>query len=572
MRFFQNLSDSSASSGCIRRRGARFGRAALVLSACAALTTASQILHANAILNEIGFYALPAGLNGAGVNVGQIEANATPPTSSGSYTDTFEVNPSAVNQPQGLFTYIDAKGNPSTSTGQSFTFSGGTITDAISTHANSVGGIFYGAGSASYGPGVAPGIAHVDNYDANYFENTVVNSVPPLDTVSNDKVVNQSFVNVFPSTDTTSQELLTEQQIDAEYDNYTTEKGTIFVSAVGNGAQTANGVTSLSVDPPSTAYDSIAVAALNGSTVVGGPGPTLDGRAKPDIIAPGGETSYATPLVSGAAAIMVQAGTGTNLSGGTPVGYSSADGLTPSQYTTDATDVRTVKALLLNGAVKTGLPTAWTHTHTVPLSYTYGSGLLNVENSYQNLKAGRVAPTFTVAAPITNNTTTSEFPTPISPTNAKPILGGWDFNTLANAGANSGDAAHYLFSLPHASTAYNLIATLTWNAHVISTSTGTESINNLYLFLYNVTGGSSTLVDYSVSNVDNVQQLYDPGLTQGDTYDLIVFNNGGATGTTSETYAMAYTVPEPATLGLLALGATPLFLLRRRRKFSAVAS
>ncbi len=567
MRFVQNISNATARPGYICRRGAGFGRAALVLSACAALTSASPILHANAILNEIGFSALPTGLNGAGVNVGQIEASLTPLTSSsGGYTgtDTFEVQPGAVNQPQSLFTYIDANGNSSSTYSKTFSVSGSTstITDAISSHANAVGDIFYGNSS-----GVAAGVAHVDNYDASWFENHVVAS----GTVTSDKVVNQSFVNVFPSNDTTSQELSTEQQIDFEYDNYTSTYGTIFVSAVGNGAGTFDGgqYTTLAINPPSTAYDSIAVAALNGSTVVGGPGPTLDGRCKPDLVAPGGETSYATPLVSGAAAILVQAGTGTNLSGGVPVGYTSTDGLSESQYTSDATDVRTVKALLLNGAVKPS--SGWYHTPTSPLNPRYGSGIVNIGNSYNQLAAG--------IHPYSAATSTAVGTTPSFDSSAplQTSMIGWNLTSITSS-VNTNGVEHYMFNLPKStsgSNIYDLTATLTWNAKV-NMATGSESINNLYLYIIN---SANEQIAVSDSSLDNVQQLFVSDLIPGQ-YDLVVMKVGGVNEvSTTSTYSMAYqfndpqlSTPEPATLGLLALGATPLFLLRRRKTAGAVAS
>ena len=73
-------------------------------------------------------------------------------------------------------------------------------------------------------------------------------------------------------------------------------------------------------------------------------GPTSDGRSKPDIVSPGsGATSFSTPFVSGSAAVLMQAALR---------GDGGAD-------TNSANDNRTIKALLLNGAVK---PADWTNT------------------------------------------------------------------------------------------------------------------------------------------------------------------------------------------------------------------
>ena len=100
-------------------------------------------------------------------------------------------------------------------------------------------------------------------------------------------------------------------------------------------------------------------------------GPTVDnGRAKPDITAPASATSFSTPLVTGAAAVLMQAGL-------------RGDG---GGNTNAAADIRTVKALLLNGAVK---PADWTNNPPSPLDPRYGAGMLNVFNSYEQLAGGK---------------------------------------------------------------------------------------------------------------------------------------------------------------------------------------
>ena len=108
-------------------------------------------------------------------------------------------------------------------------------------------------------------------------------------------------------------------------------------------------------------------------------GPTSDGRSKPDLTAPGSETSYSTAEVSGAAAILLQAASRGDGGAGTA---------------TSASDIRTLKALLLNGATK---PTGWTHTDTAPLNPQYGAGVVNVDQSWLELKSGNQ--TVSVSAP-----------------------------------------------------------------------------------------------------------------------------------------------------------------------------
>ena len=211
--------------------------------------------------------------------------------------------------------------------------------------------------------GVATNVTHVDNYDANYFVRFPHYLVrPPTDRVAvlgqYDPVVNQSFI--FCNADYTHSPA-TGTTIDSAYDNYAAQYKTLFVSGVGNGGAGRY--------PPATCYNGIGVGAYGGGSSTG---PTLDnGRAKPDITAPASETSYSTPQVAGAAAVLMQAGL-------------RGDG---GSDTNSAADIRTVKALLLNGAIK---PADWTNGAASPLDARYGAGVLNVFNSYKQL-AGRQA-------------------------------------------------------------------------------------------------------------------------------------------------------------------------------------
>ena len=49
-------------------------------------------------------------------------------------------------------------------------------------------------------------------------------------------------------------------------------------------------------------------------------------------------------------------------------------------------DLRTLKALLLNGAVK---PANWTNSSATPLDLRHGAGVVNVFNSWRQLTGGR---------------------------------------------------------------------------------------------------------------------------------------------------------------------------------------
>lgn len=423
-------------------------------------------------------------VDGTGIRVAQPEAGYP----------TFEVNPaiSWVQQPVSRFTYI-------TSSGTTNNFPNALGSE--SGHADEVASNFYGLPA-----GVATNILHVDNYDANFFirvSEQVVGSTTNYSaslpsTNINDPVVNQSFI----FTDVSGNSVPTNEQkaVDSAYDNYAAQYNTLFVSGVGNGSP-------LHVSPPATCYNGLGVGDYGGGSSIG---LTLDnGRAKPDIVAPEGATSFSTPQVAGAAAVLMQAGL-------------RGDG---GISTNSAADIRTVKALLLNGAIK---PTDWTNIPPSPLDVRYGAGVLNVFNAYKQLTGGKH--TF-----IANTTVSLNSPHP--PTGAAgtvSVPSGWDFNSLSST-TTSDSVNHYYFNVTNGvrSALFTAAATLVWNRQLNKTG-----INNLDLFLYNV--GSSNLIDASTSAVDNVEHLWLPQLSQGR-YDLQVLKHGGNnTVSSSETYALAF--------------------------------
>ena len=436
---------------------------------------------------------LNTNLNGAGIRVGQPEG----PEDVNGFD--WEVNPAYVAQPLSLFTYIT---NGVTSTNFPNSLGG------ESSHADSVAWNFYAIST-----GVATNVAHVDNYNANYFaqeeietNGSITNYIVSLPSSNiDDSVVNQSFIfaDVVSNNyvNTASNE---EAAIDSAYDDYAMQYGTLFVSGAGNG-------TPAYVSPPATCYNGIGVGVYEGGG--SSSGPTIDnGRCKPDItaIAPGGDTSFSTPYVAGSAAILLQAAL-------------RGDG----GATNCATNMITIKALLLNGAVK---PPDWTNIAPSPLDFRYGAGVLNVFNSYEELAFGKHGCSFSTNIPL--GTAHPPAATMVS----VPVLSGWDYST--NTSSSSEDAVnHYFFNATNAARGgtFSFTATLIWNRHESKTS-----INNLALFLYNA--ANSNLVAASTSVVDNAQQVYVPQLAQGR-YDLQVWKAGGA-GIVSdaEPYALAWQI------------------------------
>lgn len=413
------------------------------------------------------------GLLGNGVWVAQPEA------ASGS---AFEVNPSTVGQTTNLFTWISGSG------------SAGTFPNSVgseSGHANDVAGNFYGTAH-----GVAPQLFHVNNYDADYFVNQIVSS----ETAIPARIVNQSFT--FSNGDGSHMSSNDEASINLLYDDYAAQFGTLFVSGAGNNNTNT-------VFPPASSYNGIGVGVFPGNSSIG---PTPDGRSKPELIAPGGgATSFSTPFVSGTAAVLLQAAL-------------RGDG---GSNTNAASDTRTLKALLLNGAIK---PADWTNSVVRPLDGRYGAGMLNAFNSWHDLTGGKRA--FIESTSVSRG---NPHP-PGANVNNEPVLTGWDFNTLTDPDPLHEAINHYYFNLT-GSNAFTLTATLVWQRPHSTLLNSSPGVNDLNLFLYNT--ANNNLVLCSTSAVDNVEHLFKISLPPGR-YDLQVEKNPTGELSTAETYALAF--------------------------------
>jgi hypothetical protein len=433
------------------------------------------------LLHDLG-----TNLDGTGVRVAQVEA---PEDVNG---HDWEVSPTYVNRPAAIFTYISngvsSNGYPNSLGGES-------------SHADSVGWNFYDLTT-----GVATNVAHIDIINAVYFgeEFITTNATTTNYTVTlsssnlNDPVVNQSYIYTDANYDQPSAK--EQEAIDSAYDDYAVKYNTLFVNGAGDGSPPH-------VCPPATSYNGIGVGVFEGNS--SSVGPTVDnGRCKPDLtaIAPGGATSFSAPIVAGAAAVLMQAGL-------------RGDG---GNDTNAAANMITVKALLLNGAVK---PADWANSPPSPLDYRYGAGVLNVFNSYEQLAGGKHGYNF-----FTNIPAGTAHP-PMVTAASVPVLNGWDFNTDTSSSSKDG-VNHYFFNATNRA-AFTLAATLVWNRHQNVTA-----INNLALYLYNA--ANSNLVASSTSVVDNVQHIFVPQLPQGR-YDLQVWKaGGGSIVSTSEPYALAW--------------------------------
>jgi hypothetical protein len=212
-------------------------------------------------------------------------------------------------------------------------------------------------------------------------------------------------------------------------------------------------------------------------------------------------------LVTGAAVILLEAAV-------------RGDG---GSATNVAADARTIKALLLNGAVK---PADWSNPGVSPFDPRYGAGVLNVFNSYKQLTGGKHP--YVASSSVSAG---GPHPATVGSGNVSSLYG-WDFNTNTSSSLPASDGVnHYYFNLT-SNSLFTGTATLVWNRQL-----NTTGINQLDLYLYNATSGS--LIALSSNTVDNVKHISVPHLPPGR-YDLQVLKSSGNSVSSSETYALAF--------------------------------
>ncbi len=216
------------------------------------------------------------------------------------------------------------------------------------------------------------------------------------------------------------------------------------------------------------AYNTITVGVSSGAHSRGGTTLEGSGRLKPDLVAPAGYTSYATPMVASAAGLLI----------------SEAKRTTALAA---AKDPRVIKALLLAGATKEEFPT-WSATPTSPLDPIYGAGELHIGNAYRNLRAGR------------------------QPTgNALRSLSGWDC-------AKTTTSSLYFFQVP-AGQKLDLSVALAWHRELTTSDhwsfSGTLPDLALRLRQSSATFAKGTILAESNSPIDNVEHLWRTALPAG---------------------------------------------------------
>jgi len=233
------------------------------------------------------------------------------------------------------------------------------------------------------------------------------------------------------------------------------------------------------------AYNVIAVGLSGGMHASGLTTTYGSGRVAIDIVAPEPNSSTATPVVAGAVAILQDA----------------ADG-------SDASTSEVIRATLLAGATKGAddINGTWSRTTTQPLDLVFGAGELNILNSYNIQQAGE----FDGGAS-----------TPVS------LLGfsGWDYeDNLERNGQRL-----YDFEVTAGNQLEDFSVVLAWNLDVVDNGFSQflflpqAQLANLSLELLDSSG---TVVDSSVSTVDNVEHVFQQTLAAG-IYQLRVSNDNG---------------------------------------------
>lgn len=432
-----------------------------------------------------------------------------------------------------------ASGEPDPSDAQ---FAGKTFTYknslSVTGHATVVGEYFYGLTSS-----MTPGITKIDCYDSVSWRSSFLGSGTSAPLISSSRVANHSYIST--STSTSNISYLARLDWVVARDEY------IQVVAMNNGG----------VDYPlmGSSFNAIAVGLSNGTAASGSYGLTTtpttpyasSSRTRPDLVVPMDATSYATPVVASAAALLVAEGHNNPSLSRDPLVNSTTNRNGDTIYNAERSEV--VKAALMAGADRTATQLATTYTVNTAngLNSTYGAGQLNIYNSYNIIAAGEQNSLEDYAAGGGEISAT-----------------GFDYDPYFGGKSSSNRTGTYTFK---ALSTGSLSASLVWNLSVAGGTSGsfdtTATLYHLGLYLYDLT--TSTEVAYAASLVDNTENIWYTSLIAGDTYVLEVT----ALDSTDFLwdYALAWDItattthaPLPATAFLLGSGLVAIVIFRRK--------
>jgi hypothetical protein len=446
----------------------------LILLACVGIEwSLASVPHAAAQSNAdlVGYTELidrlgAAAPDGTGIVVGQIEVGRIGPGPAGAYA------------PDPLHPQF---------AGKTFLLQSGA-SPRPSEHATTVALDYFGLTTS-----IAPGVATIYNWEANswladdylHLSDSVEPDMPPGAL----KVFNHSWGG-FIGEPEVDNDVLRRADFAVERD------GTLMICGVPNGPS------GMSFTILSPLYNGLAVGTREGlhssaDTPRGVDGP---GRQKPEIVAPGDFTSWATPVVSAAAALMVD----------------TARTDPALKENPNAEQPEVVKAVLLAGAKKEDdHGKDWTNhpatsgpnrgVTTTPLDDIVGAGTVNVDHGYRILTAGEQDGAISV------------------PIRASINSAGWDLTTIS-----VGQSRYYRFELNEKAEAISIA--ITWHRRTTPPTFLTTFPGNMNLHLWRVSKGTAltTLVGdagltwfdggnvASQSAVDNIEHLYVTGLEPGD--------------------------------------------------------
>ncbi len=361
-------------------------------------------------------------------------------------------------------------------TGKTFTLKSGA--SGASGHATTVADYFYGNTTSLLTGNIGIDVYNANGFISTNFLKTGTFSEPAFETRA---VQNHSWIGITYSS---------AAEADQRLDYAINRDG--FVCVVGEN----NGASEPLPELLGQSYHTISVGLANGNHSAGFTTIDGSGRIKPDIVAPESYTSFATPMVSGAAGLL----------------YSK---LAAAPYSlTGADKPRVIKALLMASATKDTVA-SWTNTAARPLDLRYGAGELNVNHAYNDLRAGR--------ATASNSVFLKER--------------GWSAETVASSSSKT-----YYFTIGTGTVSTPFSAALTWHRIVTDNRMGgqwgslTTSMANLELHLHHANGFAvGALISESRSAVDNVELVYQSALAPGN-YALVVENGPSA----DTPYALAW--------------------------------
>jgi hypothetical protein len=318
-------------------------------------------------------------------------------------------------------------------------------------------------------------------------------------------------------------------------------KGMVFVASIGNGLNASDPsfypgagpnvigvgvVSSVNAGDPATKLSQFALAYPQESSA----GPTVDGRCKPDVIAPGNclvaeeevdrgyemtgnWSSFSTPVAAGVVGLLMQ--TAKQNSEFSPV-------LSPEGGSC------LLKAILMNSATK--LP-YWhkgrlgiEDDHEVPLDYVQGAGMVNAAGAHELLTAGQGKP-------------------------GDIAVEGWDLNVV-----HQGPALQQVYRIVIDELSQKtLTATLVWNRHygqAYPFKHLSDLDSDLRLEVWAIDPANlrkPVLLDHSDSKVDNVEHIcIDLGTLPGYTvYEIVVSYsdlNAKPASPAGERYALAWNI------------------------------